>query len=113
GCTNAAAAPPPRQGEPEGIVLVADHQTAGRGRRSRTWVSPPGGSLLLSVLLRPPAGVAGAATMAAAAARPAGVAGAATRAAAVALAEAVEALAGVRAGLKWPNDLVVGRDDRK
>src|SRR5262249_59396589 len=55
----------------------------------------PGASLLLSVLLRPPAAVAGAATMATA----------------VALAEAVAAVAGVGAGLKWPNDLVVG--DRK
>ncbi len=75
--------------------MVADHQTAGRGRRSRTWEAPPGASLLVSVLLRPPVTVAGAAVMATA----------------VALAEAVEAVAGVAPGLKWPNDLVV--DDRK
>jgi len=97
GSTNSDALALARQGEPEGIVVVADHQSAGRGRRSRTWVAPPGGSLLLSVLLRPPAAVAGAATMATA----------------VALAEAVERVAGVRPGLKWPNDLVVGPDDRK
>jgi BirA family biotin operon repressor/biotin-[acetyl-CoA-carboxylase] ligase len=59
-------------------------------------MAPPGSSLLLSVLLRPPAAVAEAVTM---------VAG-------LAMAEAVEAVAGVDARLKWPNDLVVG-DDRK
>jgi BirA family biotin operon repressor/biotin-[acetyl-CoA-carboxylase] ligase len=95
GSTNADALELARDGEPEGIVVVADHQTAGRGRRSRAWVAPPGASLLVSVLLRPPAGVAGAVTMAVA----------------VAMAEAVADLAGVEAGLKWPNDLVV--DDRK
>jgi BirA family biotin operon repressor/biotin-[acetyl-CoA-carboxylase] ligase len=84
-----------REGEAEGIVIVADHQSAGRGRQARTWVAPPGGSLLVSVLLRPPARVAGSVTMAAA----------------VAMAEAVEEVAGVAAGLKWPNDLVVATDD--
>ena len=95
GSTNADALALARDGAPEGIVVVADHQTAGRGRRSRTWVAPPGGSLLVSVLLRPPAPVADATTMAAA----------------LAMAEAVEEATGVVAGLKWPNDLVV--DDRK
>ncbi len=95
GSTNSDALTLARDGAPEGIVVVADHQTAGRGRRARSWVAPPGASLLLSVLLRPPSAVAGAATMATG----------------VALAEAVHATAGVDAGLKWPNDLVVG--DRK
>jgi BirA family biotin operon repressor/biotin-[acetyl-CoA-carboxylase] ligase len=95
GSTNADALELARDGAPEGIVVVADHQTAGRGRRSRTWVAPPGSSLLVSVLLRPPADVAGAVTMAVA----------------VAMAGAVADLAGVEPGLKWPNDLVV--DDRK
>ena len=40
-------------GASEGVVLVADHQTAGRGRLDRTWSAPPGASLLVSVLLRP------------------------------------------------------------
>jgi BirA family transcriptional regulator, biotin operon repressor / biotin---[acetyl-CoA-carboxylase] ligase len=95
GSTNADALELARDGAPEGIVVVADHQTAGRGRRSRTWVAPPGASLLVSVLLRPLAGVAGAVTMAVA----------------VSMADAVAELARVEAGLKWPNDLVV--DDRK
>ena len=42
-----------RAGAPEGVVAVADHQTAGRGRLGRTWEAPPGANLLLSVLLRP------------------------------------------------------------
>ena len=95
GSTNADAMQLARQGEPEGVVLVADHQTAGRGRAGRTWSAPPGASLLCTVLLRPPAPVAPLVTFALA----------------VAAAEAVEALAGFTPGLKWPNDLVVEGDD--
>jgi BirA family biotin operon repressor/biotin-[acetyl-CoA-carboxylase] ligase len=91
GSTNADVLALARDGAAEGVVMVADHQTAGRGRYDRPWVAPPGGSLLLSVLLRPPSRVASAATMATA----------------VALAEAVEEVTGVAPGLKWPNDLVV------
>jgi BirA family biotin operon repressor/biotin-[acetyl-CoA-carboxylase] ligase len=99
GSTNADALALARAGAPEGIVVVADHQTAGRGRRDRAWAAPPGGSLLVSVLLRPRAPVAGAVTMAAA----------------VAMAAAVDEAAGVAAGVKWPNDLVVATaaGDRK
>src|SRR3954470_24844013 len=64
GSTNADALALAREGAAEGIVLVADHQTAGRGRQGRSWVAPPGASLLTTVLLRPPAGVAGSTTMA-------------------------------------------------
>jgi BirA family biotin operon repressor/biotin-[acetyl-CoA-carboxylase] ligase len=95
GSTNADAMALARDGAPEGVVVVADHQSAGRGRRDRTWVAPPGGSLLVSVLLRPPSAVAGAVTMAAG----------------LAMAEAVDEVAGVSAGLKWPNDLVVATPD--
>jgi len=84
-----------RDGAGEGVVVVADHQTGGRGRLGRRWVAPPGSSLLVSVLLRPPSRLAGAVGMTAA----------------VALAEAVEATTGCVAGLKWPNDLLV--DGRK
>jgi BirA family transcriptional regulator, biotin operon repressor / biotin---[acetyl-CoA-carboxylase] ligase len=91
GSTNADVMALARDGAAEGVVVVADHQSAGRGRRDRTWVAPPEGSLLLSVLLRPPARVASATTMATV----------------VALAEAVEEAAGISPGLKWPNDLVV------
>lgn len=90
GSTNVDALELARQGEREGVVLVADHQSAGRGRAGRTWTAPPEASLLLSVLLRPPAAVMDLCTMAVA----------------VAAAEAVEAVAGFSPRLKWPNDLV-------
>src|ERR1041385_3928988 len=77
---------------PEGAVATADHQRSGRGRLGRAWVEPPGASLLCSVLLRPPAG------------RPFAqlslVGG-------LAVAEAVEAAAGLRAWIKWSNDVLV------
>lgn len=95
GSTNTDVMELARQGEPEGVVLVADHQTAGRGRAGRTWTAPPGASLLCTVLLRPPAAVASMATFALA----------------VAASEAVEQVAGFRPGLKWPNDLVVEDSD--
>jgi BirA family biotin operon repressor/biotin-[acetyl-CoA-carboxylase] ligase len=86
-------------------VAVADHQTAGRGRLGRTWVAPPGASLLVSMLLRPEL--------------PVERLHLATAAVALAAADACEAVAGFRPGLKWPNDLVVsdlpgaGDGDRK
>ena len=91
GSTNADVMALARAGEPEGVVLVADHQTAGRGRAGRTWTAPPGASLLCTILLRPPAPVAPLVTFALA----------------LAAAEAVESLVGVEPGLKWPNDLVI------
>lgn len=82
-----------RAGAPAGLVAVADHQDAGRGRRGRTWDDEPGSALLVSVLLRP--------------AVPPERIHLVTMAAGVAIAEAVEATSGVVASLKWPNDLVV------
>lgn len=93
GSTNADVLTRARAGEPEGLVLVADHQTAGRGRLDRRWESRPGDSLLCSLLVRrPPAGLPP------------------TIAMAVAAADAVAAVTAgaVRPGLKWPNDLLVG-----
>ena len=91
GSTNADALALARDGAPEGIVLVADHQTAGRGRRGPHVGGAAGRRrCCVSVLLRPPAAVVDAATMAVG----------------VAAAEAVEAVAGVAPRLKWPNDLV-------
>ncbi|HUR23779.1 MAG TPA: biotin--[acetyl-CoA-carboxylase] ligase [Acidimicrobiales bacterium] len=86
--TNRLAADLARAGAADGVVVGADHQTAGRGRRGRTWESRPGTSLLVSVVLRP---------------APALV----TLAAGVAAAEACEAVAGIHVGLKWPNDLLL------
>ena len=53
GSTNAVVADRARAGEPAGLVVVAEQQTAGRGRLDRTWVSPPRAGLTLSVLVRP------------------------------------------------------------
>ncbi len=54
GSTNADALSRAESGAPEGLVIAADEQTAGRGRLGRQWVSPPGASVSVSVLLRPP-----------------------------------------------------------
>jgi BirA family biotin operon repressor/biotin-[acetyl-CoA-carboxylase] ligase len=95
--TNREAADLARAGAPEGVVVVAEHQTAGRGRLGRAWEAPPGSSLLVSVLLRP-------------ALDPARV-HLASIAVALAAADACAEVAGVAPALKWPNDLMV--DDRK
>ncbi|MBM3296451.1 MAG: biotin--[acetyl-CoA-carboxylase] ligase [Candidatus Aminicenantes bacterium] len=85
-------------GEPEGLVVIAQEQTAGRGTRGRTWHSPRGKGLYLSVVFRPPAEAVSLLPLAA---------GLAAR-------EAVSLACGLEAGLKWPNDLVVpGKADRK
>jgi BirA family biotin operon repressor/biotin-[acetyl-CoA-carboxylase] ligase len=86
-----------RRGAAAGLVAIADHQTEGRGRRGRTWVAPPGSSLLVSVLLRPDVAVERVHVL--------------TMAAALALRDAVQQVAGLHAEIKWPNDLVI--DDRK
>jgi BirA family biotin operon repressor/biotin-[acetyl-CoA-carboxylase] ligase len=82
-----------RAGAAEGVVVVADHQTAGRGRLGRTWTAPPGSSLLTSVLLRPTLPPARLHLV--------------TAAMALAAGDACEALSGVRPALKWPNDLII------
>jgi BirA family biotin operon repressor/biotin-[acetyl-CoA-carboxylase] ligase len=92
GSTNEDLVGEARRGAPEGVVLVADHQTAGRGRLGRTWQAPPGSSLLLSILLRPALALDEVHLVA--------------TALGVAAASAVGEL-GVDARIKWPNDLVV------
>lgn len=89
--TNRVAAALADEDAPEGTVVLADAQTAGRGRLGRTWHSPAGAGLYVSVVLRPAA-----------------VSSLVTLAAGVALAEAVHELTGLRCALKWPNDLYVG-----
>jgi BirA family biotin operon repressor/biotin-[acetyl-CoA-carboxylase] ligase len=80
-------------GVPEGATVVAEEQTEGRGRLGRAWVAPPGSSLLVSVVLRPPIATDAVWLTVAAAG--------------VALAGAVDEVApgAAPAGLKWPNDL--------
>lgn len=79
------------QGEPEGTVVVADSQTGGRGRFGRSWISPPGVNLYMSVILKPLV--------------PAGKAWVLTFLGALAVIEAIEQLTGLRAMGKWPNDV--------
>lgn len=85
-----------REGAPHGLVLVAGHQTAGRGRLDRRWEAEPGAALLVSVLLRPALDAARLHLL--------------TMAAALAAAEACADLGAADVRLKWPNDLVVERD---
>jgi len=98
GSTMDLAADAVARGEPEGIVFVADEQTAGRGRRGRRWSSPPGAGLYLSFLLRP------AHTDHAMQAIPL-----ITLATGVAVRQAVHHASGLACELKWPNDVMVGR----
>ena len=95
GSTNADLLAAARSGAPEGLVLVAEAQTAGRGRMGRRWVSPPCSALTFSVLLRP-AGV------------PASRLGWVPLLAGAAVASALAGTTGVDARLKWPNDVLAG-----
>ncbi|MDD5556744.1 MAG: biotin--[acetyl-CoA-carboxylase] ligase [bacterium] len=83
-----------RAGAPEGTVVVAERQSAGRGRMGRAWVSPPRKGIYLSVILRP--------------AMPPSRTAFLTLCAAVAAADAVRRCAGLRASVKWPNDVRLG-----
>ncbi len=92
--TNAVVGERARAGAREGLVVVAEHQTAGRGRLDRTWVTPPRAALTVSFLLTPQ--------------------GVPTARwpwlpvlAGVAVVEAVRRVADVRCDLKWPNDVLV------
>ena len=95
GSTNADLLAEARSGAREGLVLVAEAQTAGRGRMGRRWVSPPRRALTFSVLLRP----GGA---------PAALLGWLPLLSGVAVAAALREVAGVDARLKWPNDVLAG-----
>jgi BirA family biotin operon repressor/biotin-[acetyl-CoA-carboxylase] ligase len=98
GSTNDVVAELAADDAEEGVVVIADAQTAGRGRRGRTWFSPPGAGLYVSVLLVPGRG----------ATDPARATSLLTLAAGVALAEGVERATGLSADIKWPNDLRIG-----
>ena len=85
------------EGAEDGLVAIADEQTAGRGRLGRTWTAPPGSALLMSVLLRPNLPVAQWHLL--------------TFALADAALTSVRELGAQTATLKWPNDLVAIRPD--
>lgn len=92
--TNRWVAVAAANGAQEGLVAVADYQSAGRGRLGRAWEAPAGASLMASILLRPDLA-------------PSRL-GLVTNAVALAAVDACWEIAGVRPGLKWPNDLMVG-----
>lgn len=91
-----AAAALAHDGAAHGVVVVADEQTAGRGRRGTQWASPPGAGLYFSFVARP-------------ANRAAGPSSLITLAAGVGIRSGIAAATGLAPGLKWPNDLIVGR----
>ncbi len=93
GSTNDVARDLATQGAPEGTVVLAEEQTAGRGRLARHWLAPPDTCLLCSILFRPTLHPAQAMRL--------------TMLCALAAADAIEQVAGLHVGLKWPNDLIV------
>ena len=93
--TNTRARELARQGASHGTVLIADHQTGGRGRRGRSFHSPAGSGIYMSVILRPHCAPQEIMHL--------------TCAAAVAMCDAVESAVGFRPGIKWTNDLVCGK----
>jgi len=94
GSTNADLLARALRGEPEGVVLAAEEQTAGRGRMGRTWTSPPRAALTFSLLLNP--------------AVPPARRGWLPLLTGVTVAAAVTEVTGIRTGLKWPNDVLAG-----
>ena len=90
--TNTKAKELAAQGAPHGTVLIADRQTGGRGRMGRSFLSPKGKGIYLSVILRPHCQAAQLMHL--------------TCASAVAACNAIDAAAGLRPGIKWTNDLV-------
>lgn len=81
-------------GAAEGLAVIADRQTAGKGRMGRTWASPPGVNLYLSVLLRPPL--------------PPQTAPLLTFVSTLAVSRAIAAVTGLEPTHKWPNDVLIG-----
>lgn len=92
GSTNDDVLEAARGGAPEGLVLVADEQVAGRGRLGRSWQAPAGSSLLVSVLLRPEIEPE--------------MSHLAVSVVALSMRSACQEVAGVTPALKWPNDLL-------
>ena len=81
------------EGAPEGTLVVAEKQTAGRGRRGKVWESPLGTGIWMSLVLRPQVAPAEASVL--------------TLLCGLATAEAIEAETGLSAGIKWPNDILI------
>ena len=94
GSTNDVARELAVQGAPEGTLVIADEQTAGKGRLGRRWLAPPGTGLLMSLLFRPRFLAPYQAQRL-------------TMICSLAVVEAIEAVTGLAAAIKWPNDIMV------
>jgi BirA family biotin operon repressor/biotin-[acetyl-CoA-carboxylase] ligase len=92
--TNDVARRLAEEGAAEGTMVVADYQAVGRGRMGRRWEAPPGSSLLLSLLFRPTLAPTQSQRL--------------TMGCGLAVIDAIRAQTGLEAGLKWPNDVVIG-----
>jgi len=92
--TNTVALEAARQGAPEGLVVTTNHQTAGRGKPGRPWISPAGKNLLCSILLRPPLSPAQAPIL--------------TQVACRAVAKVLKEKYDIGSEFKRPNDVMVG-----
>lgn len=91
--TNTQAKKAGEKGAAHGTLYVADHQEAGKGRRGRSWESPPGTSVYMTILLRPKLAPVKAPQM--------------TLIMAMAAADAIRGVTGLECGIKWPNDIVL------
>ncbi|MFT9496412.1 biotin--[acetyl-CoA-carboxylase] ligase [Anaerosolibacter sp.] len=81
------------EGGDEGVVVISEEQTGGRGRLGRQWMSPKGTGIWMSLILRPSIAPAEAAKI--------------TQIAAAAVASAIRYVTGCEAGIKWPNDIIL------
>ena len=81
-----------KQGAEEGTIVIADHQTAGRGRFGRQWWAPPDSSILLSIILHPELKELPRLGMAAT----------------LAVVQSIEQVTGLEPAIKWPNDVLIG-----
>ncbi len=93
GSTNDEARRLAGEGAPEGTLVIADYQTRGRGRLDREWAAPPGSSLLMSLVFRPELEAHQVQRL--------------TMSCGLAVVDAIEQETGLRAGLKWPNDILI------
>ncbi len=93
--TNTKAMKLAEEGAPHGTIVVTDHQKHGRGRRGRTWESPAGEAIAMTFLLRPKIDPNNASML--------------TLIAAMAVARGIEDETGLKAGIKWPNDVIINR----
>ena len=91
--TNTRAKQMAESGAPHGLLVVAECQTMGKGRRGRSWVSPPGANIFMSLLLRPEIEPTDASML--------------TLVAAMAVTDGIRKVTGLETGIKWPNDVVI------